>query len=188
MNQGIPWLLSWYPAVSRFTKVSIIPRGIGALGYTLQLPETEKFLATKNELFDQIAIFLGGRVAEEIVFEDISTGAQNDLERSSELARNMVCTYGMSEKLGALTFGKKHASLFLGTEYGEEKNFSEETARQIDAEVKAVVESSYKRVHALLSENRTVLDALAARLEEKEVLDGDQVEKIIKRVKLDTKG
>jgi cell division protease FtsH len=169
-------------------KVSIIPRGIGALGYTLQLPETEKFLATKNELFDQIAIFLGGRVAEEIVFEDISTGAQNDLERSSELARNMVCTYGMSEKLGALTFGKKHASLFLGTEYGEEKNFSEETARQIDAEVKAVVESSYKRVHALLSENRTVLDALAARLEEKEVLDGDQVEEIIKRVKLDTKG
>jgi cell division protease FtsH len=169
-------------------KVSIIPRGIGALGYTLQLPETEKFLATKNELFDQIAIFLGGRVAEEIVFEDISTGAQNDLERSSELALNMVCTYGMSEKLGALTFGKKHASLFLGTEYGEEKNFSEETARQIDAEVKAVVESSYKRVHALLSENRTVLDALAARLEEKEVLDGDQVEEIIKRVKLDTKG
>jgi cell division protease FtsH len=169
-------------------KVSIIPRGIGALGYTLQLPEKEKFLATKNELLDQIAIFLGGRVAEEIVFEDISTGAQNDLERSSELARNMICTYGMSEKLGALTFGKKNISPFLGTEYGEEKNYSEETAQQIDAEVKAVVESSYKRVNALLSEDRAVLDALAVRLEEKEVLDGDEVEEIIKRVKLDTKG
>jgi len=98
-----------------------------------------KISGTKNELLDQVAILLGGRVAEEIVFGDISTGAQNDLECSSELARNMVCTYGMSEKLGALTFGKKHASLFLGTEYGEEKNYSEETARQIDAEVKTVI-------------------------------------------------
>ncbi|MBW1852488.1 MAG: ATP-dependent zinc metalloprotease FtsH, partial [Deltaproteobacteria bacterium] len=106
-------------------KVSIIPRGISALGYTLQVPEKEKFLSTRKELLDQVAILLGGRVAEEIVFGDISTGAQNDLERSSELARNMVCSYGMSEKLGALTFGKKHASLFLGTEYGEEKNYSE---------------------------------------------------------------
>jgi len=127
---------------------------------------------------------LGGRVAEEIVFGDISTGAQNDLERSSELARNMVCTYGMSEKLGALTFGKKNISPFLGTEYGEEKNYSEETARQIDAEIKAVVESSYKRVHALLSENRTVLDALAARLEEKETLSGEEVDSIVKKLKV----
>jgi len=162
-------------------KVSIIPRGIGALGYTLQVPEKEKFLATKNELMDQAAILLGGRVAEEIVFGDISTGAQNDLERSSELARNMVCTYGMSEKLGALTFGKKHASLFLGTEYGEEKNYSEETARQIDAEVKAIIQESYQRVKALLEENRPTLDALAARLEEKEVLSGEEVEAIVKK-------
>jgi len=162
-------------------KVSIIPRGIGALGYTLQVPEKEKFLATKNELLDQVAILLGGRVAEEIVFGDISTGAQNDLERSSELARNMVCTYGMSEKLGALTFGKKHASLFLGTEYGEEKNYSEETARQIDAEVNAVIQSSYERVQTLLKENRPILDTLAARLEEKEVLSGEEVKSIIEK-------
>jgi len=131
-----------------------------------------------------VAILLGGRVAEEIVFGDISTGAQNDLERSSELARNMVCTYGMSEKLGALTFGKKNISPFLGTEYGEEKNYSEETARQINADIKAVVESSYKRVHALLSENRTVLDALAARLEEKETLSGEEVDSIVKKLKV----
>ncbi|MBW1767179.1 MAG: ATP-dependent zinc metalloprotease FtsH [Deltaproteobacteria bacterium] len=162
-------------------KVSIIPRGIGALGYTLQVPEKEKFLATKNELLDQVAILLGGRVAEEIVFGDISTGAQNDLERSSELARNMVCSYGMSEKLGALTFGKKHASLFLGTEYGEEKNYSEETARQIDDEVKAVIRESYERVRTLLQENRPTLDSLASELEEKEVLSGEEVEAIVKK-------
>ncbi|MBW1799313.1 MAG: ATP-dependent zinc metalloprotease FtsH [Deltaproteobacteria bacterium] len=162
-------------------KVSIIPRGIGALGYTLQVPEKEKFLATKNEILDQVAILLGGRVAEEIVFGEISTGAQNDLERSSELARNMICSYGMSEKLGALTFGKKHASLFLGTEYGEEKNYSEETAREIDAEVSAVIQESYQRVKTLLKEKRPTLDALAAKLEEKEVLSGEEVESIVKR-------
>lgn len=162
-------------------KVSIIPRGIGALGYTLQVPEKEKFLVTKNELLDQIAILLGGRVAEEIIFGDISTGGQNDLERSSELARSMVCTYGMSEKLGAITFGKKNKSLFLGTEYDEEKNYSEETARQIDAEVKTVIKTSYKRASVILKENRSILDALAAELEEKEVLSGDEVEEIIKK-------
>lgn len=132
---------------------------------------------------DQVAILLGGRVAEEIVFGDISTGAQNDLERSSELARNMVCTYGMSEKLGALTFGKKNKSLFLGTEYGEERNYSEETARQIDAEVKTVIQESYEKVRTLLKKNMSTLDTLAARLEEKEVLSGEEVKAIVKETK-----
>ncbi len=160
-------------------KVSIIPRGIGALGYTLQVPEREKFLATKNELMDQIAILLGGRVAEEIIFNDISTGAQNDLERSSELARDMVCSYGMSEKLGAITFGKKQASLFLGTDYGEQKNYSEKTALQIDAEVKAIVDNSYERVIKIMHKNRSALDGLASKLEEKEVLSGEEVDVIM---------
>ena len=132
---------------------------------------------------DQVAILLGGRVAEEIVFGDISTGAQNDLERSSELARNMVCTYGMSEELGALTFGKKNKSLFLGTEYGEEKNYSEETARQIDAEVKTVIQESYEKVRTLLKENRPTLNSLASKLEEKEVLSGEEVKAIVKETK-----
>ncbi len=162
-------------------KVSIIPRGIGALGYTLQLPEKEKFLVTKNELLDQIAILLGGRAAEEIVFGDVSTGAQNDLERASEVARNMVCSYGMSEKMGPLTFGKKQTSLFLGTEYGEEKNYSEETARAIDTEVKVLITTSHKRVSKLIQEHRVLLDALAAKLEEKEVLSGEEVSAIVKR-------
>ncbi len=167
------------PTAEPVHKVSIIPRGIGALGYTLQVPEREKFLATKNELLDQIAILLGGRVAEEIIFTDVSTGAQNDLERSSELARNMVCSYGMSEKLGAITFGKKQTSLFLGTDYGEQKNYSEETARLIDAEVKEIVEASYKRVKELMDKNRSLLDKLACELEEKEVLSGEEVDEIM---------
>ncbi len=169
------------PTAEPVHKVSIIPRGIGALGYTLQVPEREKFLATKNELFDQIAILLGGRVSEEIVFSDVSTGAQNDLERSSELARNMVCSYGMSEKLGAITFGKKQTSMFLGTDYGEQKNYSEETARQIDAEVKSIVENSYGRVKELMSKHRNILDSLASQLEEKEVLSGEEVDVIFKQ-------
>ena len=139
-------------------------------------------MATKNELLDQVAILLGGRVAEEIVFGDISTGAQNDLERASEIARNMVCTYGMSEKLGPITFGRKNKSLFLGTEYGEEKNYSEETAREIDAEVNKVIQNTYERVSKLLEKNRPILDALAARLEEREVLSGEDVELILKRL------
>ncbi len=162
-------------------KVSIIPRGSGALGYTLQLPEKEKFMATKNELLDQIAILLGGRASEEIVFGDVSTGAQNDLERASDLARNMVCTYGMSERLGPLTLGKKQTSLFLGTEYGQEKNYSEETARQIDEEVRDIIESSYSKVLSMLKENRTILDALASELEEKEILSGEEVKTIMER-------
>jgi cell division protease FtsH len=164
-------------------KVSIIPRGIGALGYTLQLPEREKFLATKNELLDQITILLAGRAAEEIVFGDVSTGAQNDLERASEIARNMVCAYGMSEKMGPLTFGKKQVSPFLGTEYGEERNYSEDTAREIDSEVKGVVINLYAKVKKILQDNRSLLDNLAARLEEKEVLSGEEVERIIGKVR-----
>ena len=171
------------PTAEPVHKVSIIPRGIGALGYTLQVPEKEKFLATKKELLDQVAILLGGRLAEEIVFDDISTGAQNDLERASELARNMVCTYGMSEKLGPLTFGRKNKSLFLGTEFTEEKNYSEDTARQIDAEVTAVIKNGYERVRNLLEQNRSTLDALAATLEEKEVLSGEEVKAIVKKAR-----
>ncbi len=180
-ESGHTLIAKFVPTAEPVHKVSIIPRGIGALGYTLQVPEREKFLATKNEILDQIAILLGGRVAEEIIFADVSTGAQNDLERSSELARNMVCAYGMSEKLGAITFGKKQTSMFLGTDYGEQKNYSEETARQIDAEVKSIVENSYGRVKELMSKHRNILNSLASQLEEKEVLSGEEVDVIIKQ-------
>lgn len=181
-ESGHTLVAEFVPTGEPVHKVSIIPRGIGALGYTLQLPEKEKFLFTKNELLDQIQILLGGRVAEEIIFGDVSTGAQNDLERASEITRNMVCAYGMSQKLGPLTLGKKNKSLFLGTEYGEEKNYSEETAREIDAEVKEIIENCYTNVRSILSDKRAILDALASKLEEKEMLSGEEVESIIKGV------
>ena len=160
-------------------KVSIIPRGMGALGYTLQLPVHEKFLSTKNELNDQLAILLGGRVAEELIFGDISSGASNDLERASDIARSMVCQLGMSEKLGPLTYGKKEQSLYLGVEYGQEKNYSEETAKIIDDEVRKLIETNHVRAKEILEKNRKTLDALAALLEKKEVISGEEVKKIV---------
>ncbi len=163
-------------------KVSIIPRGVAALGYTLQLPVEEKFLSTENELRDQIAILLGGRVAEEIIFGDVSSGASNDLERASEIARNMVTRLGMSEKLGPLTWGLHRELQFLG-QSTEERNYSEETARLIDAEVRRLVEEGRQRAMEIITSQRAVLDDLAHVLEEKEVLDGEEVEAIIRRRK-----
>ncbi len=160
-------------------KVSIIPRGVAALGYTLQLPVEEKFLSTEQELRDQIAILLGGRVAEEIVFQDVSSGAQNDLERATEIAHDMVCRLGMSRKLGNVTYGKAQQSLFLGVEGPEERNFSEETARQIDAEVRKLVEEGHDRAFAILNRHRAAHEALAARLMEKEVISGEDVKAVI---------
>lgn len=159
-------------------KVSIIPRGMGALGYTLQLPINEKFLSTKNELNDQIAILLGGRVSEEIVFGDVSSGAQNDLERASDLARAMVTQLGMSERLGPLTYGKQQQSMYLGVSAGTEKNYSDTTALVIDEEVRKIIDDNYKRVTAILTQKRDILNKLAAHLEEKEVIDGAEVYRV----------
>ena len=161
-------------------KVSIIPRGVAALGYTLQLPVQEKFLSTEKELKDQIAILLGGRVAEELVYDDISSGASNDLERSTEIAHEMVTRLGMSKKLGPLTYGKRQQLMYLGVQGTEEKNYSEETSRLIDSEVKILIEEGYQRATQILSEKRRVLDKLAALLEQKEVLNGEEIAAVIK--------
>ena len=160
-------------------KVSIIPRGIGALGFTLQLPVEEKFLSTAEEMKDQIAILLGGRMAEEIVLGSISSGAANDLERATEIARNMVTRLGMSEKLGPLTWGRVHELQYLSGVEQEERNYSEETARRIDEEVRALVEAGRQRAQEILTGHRAQLDRLAQALEEKEVLDGEEVKKIL---------
>jgi cell division protease FtsH len=168
-------------------KVSIIPRGVAALGYTLQLPVKEKFLSTGQELKDQIAILLGGRVAEEVACGDISSGAQNDLERASEIARQMVCHLGMNKKLGPLTYGKTQQSMFLGVEGPEERNYSEETSRLIDAEVRALVEEGHLRATRILTDKRPVLDALAQRLEQEEVISGEQVDEIIRNMGSDSR-
>jgi cell division protease FtsH len=161
-------------------KVSIIPHGVAALGYTLQLPVEEKFLSTEGQFKDQLAILLAGRVAEELVLGDISSGAQNDLEHASDIARTMVTQLGMSPKLGPVTYGRRQTLAFLGVEGTEERNFSDETARCIDSEVRALIEEAQRRAHEILSTRRSSLDALAAALQEREVMDRVQVETLLR--------
>ena len=161
-------------------KISIIPRGVAALGFTLQLPVEEKFLSTEDELKDQIAILLGGRIAEEIALGSISTGAQNDLEKASEIARNMICSLGMSKKLGPLTYGKRQQLQFLETEVTEYRNYSDETARLIDTEIMALVQEGEARARDIISVNRAVLDKLANLLQEKEVINRDEMVALLK--------
>jgi len=156
-------------------KISIIPRGVSALGFTLQLPVEEKFLSTEDELKDQLAILLGGRMAEEIALGSISTGAQNDLEKASEIARNMVCNLGMSKKMGALTYGKRQQLQFLETEVSEYRNYSDETARLIDTEIIALVEEAETRAREIITANRKALEKLADLLQEKEVINRDEM-------------
>lgn len=160
-------------------KISIMPRGHGALGYTLQLPLEDRYITTKTEILNKMAVLLGGRVAEEMVFGEMTTGAQSDLERATEAAHKMVCEYGMSEELGPITFGRKEGQVFLGRDIVKERNYSEEVAAKIDKEVRKIVESSYARAERLLRENRDKLDRLAQSLIEKEVLEGEEIDEIL---------
>ncbi len=159
-------------------RVSIIPRGIAALGYTLQLPEEERYLITKEELLSKIAVLFGGRVAEELVFNEVSTGAQNDLEKATEIARAMVMDYGMSETLGPQTF-RKRESLFLDVPFKERELVSEETARLIDQEIAKILKSCYDKAKKILEERREKLEKLVEALLQKEVLEGEDLEKIL---------
>ncbi|NOT85572.1 MAG: ATP-dependent zinc metalloprotease FtsH [Methylococcaceae bacterium] len=161
-------------------KISIIPRGVSALGFTLQLPVEEKFLSTEDELKDQIAILMGGRVAEEVALGSISTGAQNDLEKASDIARAMVCQLGMSKKLGPLTYGKRQQLQFLETEVSEYRNYSDETARLIDTEIIALVQEGETRARHIIANNKTILEKLAGILQEKEVVNREEIMGFIK--------
>jgi cell division protease FtsH len=160
-------------------KVSIIPRSIGALGVTLQLPTEERYLVTRDELVDRLCVMLGGRSAEEVVFPDVSTGAENDLERASEIARQMVTHWGMSETLGPVTWGRKESLRFLPGAVSEERNFSDETARAIDAEVRQIVEGQRQRAVGILRQRRRLLDAIAERLIERETLEVTDLEELM---------
>jgi len=167
------------PGTDPIHKVTIIPRG-RALGITQQLPIDEKHTYPKDYLLDNIAVMMGGRVAEELVLNRQTTGAGNDIERSTEIARKMVCEWGMSEKLGPLTFGKKEEEIFLGREFARHRDYSEETARLIDDEVRTIVAQGYKKAKEIVQANMTTLHKLANTLLEKEVLDGNQIEAIVK--------
>jgi cell division protease FtsH len=162
-------------------KVSIIPRGIAALGYTQQLPTEDRYLMTKNELMDKISVLFGGRIAEEIIFQEVSTGAQNDLLRATDIAERMVREFGMSD-LGLVTFEKERRPLFLETGMGYDtgRQVSEETARGIDAEVKKIIELSRSQTRKILEEHQPELRILAQRLLEKEVVEGEELREILK--------
>ena len=160
-------------------KVTIIPRGVAALGMTYQLPTEDRFLLTQSEMEDRIAVLLGGRVAEELVYGEVSTGAHNDLERGTELARLMVTKYGMSERLGLATYGER-ASLFLkGSGIGGERDYSDATARAIDEEVRAILDRTQDRVRGLLTAKKGVLVHAAGELKRVETLEGDRLKRLL---------
>jgi len=171
------------PNADAFHKVTIIPRGM-ALGVTQQLPEGDRHNYTKEYLLGQIAILMGGRIAEETFLGSITTGASNDIERATELARAMVCEYGMSD-LGPLTFGKKEEQIFLGREIAQHRDFSEDTAIKIDQQVKYIVSEQYERARSILEENRDVMVRLAETLLDRETLDGVQIRRIVAGLSID---
>jgi cell division protease FtsH len=160
-------------------KVSIIPRGMAALGYTQQRPTEDRYLMTRAELQDRLAVLLGGRVAEELVFDDISTGAQNDLQRATDIARAMVTEYGMSDSLGLVTYERARPPLFIPGQAAPGSTYSEEKAAQIDGEIARFISEAHQRVRNLLAERRTDLDALAHLLAEKESVQGDELRKML---------
>jgi len=171
------------PGTDPIHKVTIIPRG-RSLGLTQQLPIDERHTYPKEYLLNNISILLGGRAAEEIVLGDLTTGSGNDLERSTDLVRKMVCEWGMSEDLGPLTFGKKEEQIFLGREIAQHRDYSEDTAIKIDKEVRRIVTENYQRAKKILTENITTLHDIANALLEKEVLDASEINDIVEKGKV----
>ena len=169
------------PGTDPIHKVTIIPRG-RAMGMTMQLPTDDRYSYSKDFLYNNIAILLGGRVAEELVLNHTTTGAGNDIERATDLARKMVCEWGMSDKMGPLTFGKKEEEIFLGREIAKHRDYSEHTAVEIDDEVKRLVFENYERAKAIIKTNMKALKAIAEALLEKEVLDAPEIDKILQGV------
>jgi cell division protease FtsH len=169
------------PHADRVGKVSIIPRGIAALGYTQQLPTEDRYLLKKSELLDRIDVYLGGRVAEELAFGDVSTGAQNDLQMATDLARHMVTQYGMSEQLGLASFEQAPSGVLYAAPPGQRREYSERTARMIDADIARLLDDAHERVRATLRERRKLLDALAHALLEKETVDREALDALMRQ-------
>jgi cell division protease FtsH len=166
------------PGTDPIHKVTIIPRG-QALGLTQQLPVDEKHTYPREYLLNNIVILLGGRAAEELILKDFTTGAGNDIERATNLARKMVCEWGMSDEMGPLSYGKKEEQIFLGREFATHKDYSEDTAKKIDKEVSRIVMTGYESARKLLSDHLDLLNRIAMELLEKEVLNGAELDAII---------
>ena len=173
------------PGADPVSKISIIPRGVAALGYTQQLPTEDRYLMTRSELLAKIYVLLGGRVAEEMFFGDVSTGAQNDLQKATEIARTMVTQFGMSERIGLVALEGPRTPLFLPVPNLNPKEYSEETARVVDEEVKKILSETHAKVSEILSPRREVLDQLAQLLLQKEVIDRPQLQAILKLTSLE---
>jgi cell division protease FtsH len=178
-ESGHAIVASLLPNADPVRRISIVPRGISALGYTLQLPTEDRYLMTKTELLDRLAVLLGGRVSEEIIFGEISTGAHNDLQRATDIATSMVKEFGMSEKLGYVTFEKEKKPLFLPSSLFPTREYSEDTAKQIDEEVKKIVDETYLRVKEILIAKKNKMEELARLLLEKEVVEEADLKKIL---------
>ncbi|MEX5213133.1 MAG: ATP-dependent zinc metalloprotease FtsH [Nitrospiraceae bacterium] len=167
------------PGADSVHKISIIPRGIAALGYTMQLPTEDRFLMTKSELKDKIAVLLGGRAAEELVYQEVSTGAQDDLLKATDIAKSMVKSYGMSDKLGQVSFETARQPLFLQTGRTPQGDYSEETSREIDCEVREIIDAEFERARAVLHRDEPTLRKAAQVLLSKEVISGDELKAIL---------
>jgi cell division protease FtsH len=179
-ESGHAIVASVLPGLDPVHKISIVARGFGALGYTMQLPLEDRYLMTRQDLLGQLAVLLGGRSAEEIAFGEVSTGAQNDLQRATDIARAMVTEFGMSESLGAVNYDGHRGTKFIDTPFMNERgNHSEDTAQKIDAEVKRILTAAHDDARRVLSERRDILDQLSARLLDKEVIEGDELRALL---------
>jgi len=172
-------VLELLPHADPVHKITILPRGL-ALGYTMQLPADDKYLVSRSEMMDTITGFLGGRVAEEMVFNEVTTGAHNDLERASDIARRMVTEYGMSDRLGPLTLGRRHGNPFLGRDLMEDRNYSEEVAKAIDEEVRMIMDDCYSRARKILEDNRPTMDRIVEVIRERETIEREEFEALMK--------
>jgi len=171
-------VLELLPHADPVHKITILPRGL-ALGYTMQLPTDDKYLVSCSEMMDMITGFLGGRVAEEMVFNEVTTGAHNDLERASDIARRMVTEYGMSDRLGPLTLGRRHGNPFLGRDLMEDRNYSEEVAKAIDEEVRMIMDECYSRARKILDDNRPTMDRIVEVIRERETIEREEFETLM---------
>jgi cell division protease FtsH len=168
------------PGLDPVHKISIVQRGFGALGYTMQLPLEDRFLMSKRDLENQLAVLLGGRTAEALTFGEVSTGAQNDLMRATDIARSMVTEFGMSDAIGPVNHERQRRNPFLESPFAPERGtYAEDTARVIDAEIKRIIESAEAQARRVLSERRSELQILSERLLEKEVIEGDELRELI---------
>jgi cell division protease FtsH len=179
-ESGHAIVASALPGLDPVHKISIVQRGFGALGYTMQLPLEDRYLLTRTELLNQLSVLLGGRAAEEIAVGEISTGAQNDLHRASDIARAMVTQFGMSDALGTVNYEGSRRPMFLDIPMGPERGpYGEETAQKIDGEVRRIMDEAHDRAHHVIIERRPLLETLTRRLLEKEVIEGDELRALV---------